>query len=831
MSFNDRQSGGRSSGRMQGGSHQRDGQRNGQISGPSDGFEGRDRSRDRDSQSHNGNRQDRDRFGGRDNFKTRNPQGSSKFNNEWSPQGIGRSGGKNRYKQGGDWHPSNRTSNQNQQGDRYSGRPQGGDRYQSNQPQGGDRFPYNRKEGGHGAPRRTEPDSMFYRDRVKIPTSLQDLSSASLAHHLCACKSVPKKVPSVDSLIQTSRQFWEKFTTDNPRLFSILEREQESKATLQEYVGSVYPLLHHTTVALLLEYIQHVQKYGNSIEKAVYKDMDIIKLVDRLIKKRPLAFLGRDDKYLLGIEYKFRAGKGDDFVKIGTPDEEYPLKMENFLSYDEMRIAALLSVSSWSAFINNGWRKNMGDVHEKGSYQPNGVICGQVGCRFTRRGFMDYPDCMVTQDLNVAQNGFGRSCKDSVHSVWGRYWGHTLPTYEEAESVFKDQKTGKRSGNIEFVELSEENALFNVTVYKKRIMVTAEVLLCEAAARAEKAQKKAYVHVVGLGLGVWRAFPQQDALYVEAWGEAIRDFKNKSHISVIDFSWIEASDINGTKHGAKFPDSDITIRISQRNLHDHVPADCILVCNYAWDGNSLPGNEFWFGKMCATGDSAAAASSQVAELQNHYINPLVEGNTLHVATPQGTVVHWTEYAKSLSGKFGLEVEPSKAPVATGSQVVQLQGKGVWSRLDSEASPSEASRAPVDPETAPSDISMQEAPKVEIVPPEKIRHPTVLGVMIDNPEYLAYVKRQKKAEQKEKKAKRKAANETSQGSEKQTEDPQESVKSPKAGGKSEKKSGNDTNVKSNKKTANGVGSTDQTKATKTEIPGEIHKQPKKKGKNK
>ncbi|KAJ8955906.1 hypothetical protein NQ318_005454 [Aromia moschata] len=63
----------------------------------------------------------------------------------------------------------------------------------------------------------------------------------------------------------------------------------------------------------------------------------------------------------------------------------------------------------------------------------------------------------------------------------------------------------------------------------------------------------------------------------------------------------------------------------------------LLVVSYAWDGNALPGNEYWSGKLGSSGDSAAASSTQITELHNPHINPLVCGNNLRVITAEEIV--------------------------------------------------------------------------------------------------------------------------------------------------------------------------------------------------
>lgn len=73
----------------------------------------------------------------------------------------------------------------------------------------------------------------------------------------------------------------------------------------------------------------------------------------------------------------------------------------------------------------------------------------------------------------------------------------------------------------------------------------------------------------------------------------------------------------------------------------------LLVVSYAWDGNALPGNEFWIGMLSATGDCAAAASTQIAELHNPHINKLVCADNLMIATLSGAVVPLPEYVQQI----------------------------------------------------------------------------------------------------------------------------------------------------------------------------------------
>lgn len=59
-------------------------------------------------------------------------------------------------------------------------------------------------------------------------------------------------------------------------------------------------------------------------------------------------------------------------------------------------------------------------------------------------------------------------------------------------------------------KLPGRSSNFNAAVYKARVRLTIETLLLEADDRAAQAGRQAYVHLIGLGLGVW-AVPNMKA--------------------------------------------------------------------------------------------------------------------------------------------------------------------------------------------------------------------------------------------------------------------------------------------------------------------------------
>lgn len=442
-----------------------------------------------------------------------------------------------------------------------------------------------------------------------------------------ASKISPPTRVSLGKFKEDSYNFLIPFPINTARI-STLVKHGKSQGKLTEHINSAYPVIHENCVPFLAAFLHYKKNHGSPTEKSLYEEMDLTSFVDRLLRNRPVTFFGKNDQYLLRDR---TAGKGG-FEKTGTSEETPPLCLKDYLSYDEMKVSALLSVSSESFFINDGSRRNKGVPGKPGTFQQDGVIVGMVGARLKKVGFMEWQDCIVTKKQNCKELGYGSlDGPPRLQHAWSRLWGAPLP---EWSSITPD--------NEKFLQV-DNNYYINIEVYKKRMQLGAETLLAEAKSRARAKGLKAYIHVVGLGLGVWRASHEQDAMFVDAWGEALK-VMDTTDVAHVDFSWIGAATCLGVGDGETFPGTKVIVHFSKRSLHDPVPSGTLLVVNYAWDGNSLPGNEYWIGKLSSTGDGAAACSSGVAELHNVHINSNVCGTNLHVSTSYG-IMHIGEYAR------------------------------------------------------------------------------------------------------------------------------------------------------------------------------------------
>lgn len=474
--------------------------------------------------------------------------------------------------------------------------------------------------------------------------------------------------------------------TEN-RMKSLVAADVVTSGEVAECAARVRPLCHPEVVALCHAYLKQRQHHGTAIERRVYEGMDISSFLERLLTKRPLMFMGASDSWVLrdgsngygfwedlhnkdplpepwvrapwdeGLCWAQALGvPADGQLKVrwrydGTEGQvpvcrvewharPLHLIMDEYLAYPEVQLSALLSMIVPTHFINDGRRDNCA-VHDQSGYQRSGTYIAQVGCRFKKQGVQEYEIFLATYWQNKLVDGFGwegASCRNEHPEFQRRkLWAQLLwqkdafPTYEEA--------CADRSGR--FLKVAD-GVLLDIVGFHRRMTWVIEPFLLAADALAGEKDKEAYVHCVGLGLGVWlgdckteigelEVAMQQLKVYVEVLGR--HDFLN---VAVVDLSWFpERLGIEAKKRAlpaltwqsdqeAQIPDKSgrgIVLRLSQRNPATPIPEGHLLVAQYAWDGNAYPGNEYWQGSKMGSGDSAAASCSTIGELQNPEINP------------------------------------------------------------------------------------------------------------------------------------------------------------------------------------------------------------------
>ena len=102
---------------------------------------------------------------------------------------------------------------------------------------------------------------------------------------LCQISS-KEKFSSVNELINASDNFNRTIckapTKDNWIKKSM---DENSLETFLKFANSAYPILHEDVLFLSEQFLQIKKDHGNLSEKTFYKSMNVIDLIDRLIKK------------------------------------------------------------------------------------------------------------------------------------------------------------------------------------------------------------------------------------------------------------------------------------------------------------------------------------------------------------------------------------------------------------------------------------------------------------------------------------------------------------------------------------------------------------------
>lgn len=237
-------------------------------------------------------------------------------------------------------------------------------------------------------------------------------------------------------------------------------------------------------------------------------------------------------------------------------------------------------MSSFSELINDGRRDNKGVVEvDKSKIEQEGVIVGLIGARLTKRNAMEFQDIVISPNQNIAANGYGLDLNSngnnygegphqksiSYRNVWKNF-------YEEKDFLYEEVK--KDGIRFDSISGKEKNDIFDNLIMKKRYSIAFDTLLLESEARAKTAGKMAYIHVVGIGLGVWKVADQQEKIFLEAFNQRLKQLLPKlNNIGVVHFSWFSLKEWQDLKDGAKLcsdshPLGGITVYISRRNPAD-----------------------------------------------------------------------------------------------------------------------------------------------------------------------------------------------------------------------------------------------------------------------
>ena len=255
-------------------------------------------------------------------------------------------------------------------------------------------------------------------------TTLEKLSQVAKPQH-----------QTIEELLAKTKAF-ENDVHKRPTTTNWFDSDQEG---ILDCASHSYPLIHESVLPLFEDFLEWKKNNRKSKEEQeVYRpEVDILDLVNRIITKRPLMFMGKNDKHVLR-DGKRGAGAWD-LVGTGQTrkgkkgDETAPASLRDYMSYDEIKLAALLQVSTPVMPINDGERRNCAEVTE--NHVQDAIYVGAVGARMTRPAFMECQETAVTKKHSVCENGYGVEGKDSILTTFAKFYGKQhLPSFQECEA-------------------------------------------------------------------------------------------------------------------------------------------------------------------------------------------------------------------------------------------------------------------------------------------------------------------------------------------------------------------------------------------------------------
>jgi Domain of unknown function (DUF4804) len=412
--------------------------------------------------------------------------------------------------------------------------------------------------------------------------------------------------------MEYSQAFSERLPTFENRISAIVARSNNRTSTESQILDDASQtriIARQQVLNLFDDFLTVKLEYGSHIERALYIGMTRKQFIQRLILKRPLSFMGPEDS-TLGRDGEMVSNAAKTWPLVGTDHEVAPLLLKDYLSYDEIAIAALFGVSSPTYFINSGARDNMGRPGADGEFTARGVYVGLVGPRFEVPDQMESRFMIASKRYCTAARGYGYHRTPTIHNqailqMWARFYD------------CKDQETGIYG----FPVCSDTIGSFRFDLYDRRIRLTLETFLLEAEARGRNVNRRVHAFIVGLGLGVWQYDHRQKGAFVEALIATI-EILSLPHVHIVEASWV--AEMNDRIVVSDNGGQEVTLLFTRGDPAAKREGNDLLVACYAWDGNAFPGNEVWRGSLSASGDPAAVCCSTIGELQNGYVNPFWE---------------------------------------------------------------------------------------------------------------------------------------------------------------------------------------------------------------
>lgn len=429
-----------------------------------------------------------------------------------------------------------------------------------------------------------------------------------------------------------------KVYANKSNVFHNMLSAERTKKTFVEMSSETRPFVAKELWELMevfMEFMRNLPDPEGKNYKAVYEGMTPADLIKRLLTKRPIVFYKAHDDHMLRCDpLKMQSGRGKwDVAKtLEKARNDFPYLRE-YISYDEMLLSALVNMSTPTFFISDGSLKSPTAKPTK-PFERSGVLCGIVGARLKKKGFMEH------------RFVFPRDAKNASFALVHRadlFW---------IKNVFPEAFPEDKIPTID--DITRDPQLYsgiyvdgiNVVYLKKRLTFSTIPFIKEAIQRGKEKQRAVVASIPAIGGGVWRGTVPSKTIVqlliigiLEYFDERF-DIKGLEHLRALYLpvadlqiysSFIARKNISLIKVIAsaktieiKFKGSDkiLTIFNQPRYVAQLLPQmfkTCLVVAGYAWDGNSYPGNNYWIDSFSSF-DPQAILCSLLGQFQNPEVN-------------------------------------------------------------------------------------------------------------------------------------------------------------------------------------------------------------------
>lgn len=390
------------------------------------------------------------------------------------------------------------------------------------------------------------------------------------------------------------------------------------------------------------KFLNYKAENGSIAEQKIYVNMTINDFINRLVQKRPLFFDYKTGKTMLrnGVFGNMM----EEWIKVGSKEEQMPLVLNDYLSFEEMELASLISIASPAFLINN----NLGGKDDSTSC-TEAIIIDVTTARLDHPYLMDGK--YVLRALGDAEMNELR--KSPLLMEFAEIFNE-IDEFPTDVSLKKDLDDPRYRKFYTKIELDCLERYVQTDCIRKRMNHTLLQAFRYANDVSIERGRGLVVRIVG---NVQDIIPIQDEI-ISFLGVSLPD-NYIGNVEMMQFYNFECpkkfSKEEYAKSFKKFV-NDAGVEFMEGSVSDPLPPgkeECILVIINAADTNSFPGNVYWLGSdhFSQSMNAVITSTSTIQELHNplinHYLKAPEHLNVYPISLPRNSPFKKKRPSKSM----------------------------------------------------------------------------------------------------------------------------------------------------------------------------------------